>query len=83
MIRLSWNEIKSLIDAVERARSDMGRGFFWYYLHLDIIFVRDPGLTDIGYANLAGYVRRYVDTKRWHVTPNGDNGLKIEAQEVK
>lgn len=83
MIHLSWHEIKNLIDAVERARSDMGRGFFWYYLHLDGILVRDPGLTDTGYSNLAARVRRHVDAKRWRVTPDGDNGLKIEAQEVK
>lgn len=81
MIHLSWHEIKNLIDAVERARSYMGRGFFWYYLHLDGILVRDPGLTDTGYSNLAGYVRRHVDAKRWRVTPDGDNGFKIEAKE--
>ena len=43
--------------------------------------MRDPGLTDTGYSNLAGYVRRHVDAKRWRVTPDGDNGLKIEAKE--
>lgn len=69
------------MEAVERARSDMGRGFFWYYLRPDCVLVRDPGLTDVGYLNLADHVRRHVDRKRWSVEPVCDSGLKLEAKE--
>lgn len=67
MTILAWEEIKDLIYAIDRARSDMGRGLFWYGLGNGFLVVADSGLTDTGYENLAWRVRQRVDPKLWDV----------------
>ena len=67
MVWLGNSELVDVVAAVEKARSDMGRGYFWYGLGNGFLVVSDSGLTDIGYENLAGHVRRHVDTKLWDV----------------
>lgn len=67
MVWLGNSDLVNVVAAVERARSDMGRGFFWYGLGNGFLVVSDPGLTDTGYENLAWRVKLRVDPKLWDV----------------
>lgn len=67
MIWFGNSDLVNAVVAIERARTDMGRGFFWYGLGNGFLVVSDPGLTDTGYENLAWYVKRRMDPKLWDV----------------
>lgn len=67
MVWLGNSELVNAIVAIERARSDMGRGLLWYGLGSGFLVVADFGLTDTGYENLAWHVKRHVDPKLWDV----------------
>lgn len=67
MVWLGNSDLVKVVDAIERARSDMGRGFFWYGLGNGFLVVSDSGLTDTGYENLAWRVKRHIDPKLWDV----------------
>ena len=61
------HEITDLVEKVEEARVRMGRGFFWYGLGACRLLVKDDGLTDTGYRNVAAEVQKLVDLKKWRV----------------
>ena len=82
MVRLSSTDITDAVNAVEAARRDMGRGFFWYTLEDGSIVVRDNGLTDTGYMNLAVLTRKRINLSTWFVVYRPEhNCLLIEARE--
>lgn len=67
MVWLANSDLVNVVDAIEKARSDMGRGFLRSGLGNRFLVVSDSGLTDTGYENLAWHVKRHIDPKLWDV----------------
>lgn len=72
-------DISTLIADVEKARSDMGRGFFLYRLREDGIQVVDRALTGIGRRNLSAHVRDHINLAVWNVRLSSD-GVSITSK---
>lgn len=72
-------DISTLVADVEKARFDMGRGFFLYRLREDGIQVVDRALTDTGRRNLAAHVRDHINLGVWNVRPSS-NGVTITSK---
>ena len=65
MIWFGISDLVNLVVDIEKAGTDLGRGFLRYGLGNGFLVVSDSGLTDTGYENLAWHVKRHIDPKLW------------------